>query len=93
MWVILHMPVITQMGWSALMWAAREGKTEAVVELVKAGTNLDMQDNVCQYSYMTHDVNVQSHTGRLNSPDTCTCTCNYTWYMYIVHCIHIYMYL
>ena len=41
------MSVITQWGYSALMWAAREGKTEVVVELVKAGANVDMQDNVC----------------------------------------------
>ena len=47
--VTLHMSVITQRGWSALMRAAREGKTEAVVELVKAGANVDMQDKVCQY--------------------------------------------
>ena len=44
--VILHMSVITQEGGSALMWAAREGRTEAVVELVKAGTHVDMQDKV-----------------------------------------------
>ena len=73
--------VITQSGWSALMEAARGGKTEVVVELVKAGANVDMQDNVCQYiyMYMTHDVNVQNHTGRLNSPlfVTHTCTCIY----------------
>ena len=50
MCVILHMSVITQYGESALMWAAMEGKTEVVVELVKAGANVDMQDNVCQYS-------------------------------------------
>ena len=49
MCVILHMSVITQNGVSALMCAAREGKTEAVVELVKAGANVDMQDKVCQY--------------------------------------------
>ena len=47
--VILHMSVITQNGWSALMWAAMKGKTEAVVQLVKAGANVDMQDKVCQY--------------------------------------------
>ena len=39
--------VITQYGRSALIWAASEGHTEAVVELVKAGANLDLQDNVC----------------------------------------------
>ena len=49
MCVILHMSVITQEGASALMVAAYEGKTEAVVELVKAGANVDMQTKVCQY--------------------------------------------
>ena len=54
MCVILHMSVITQEGWSALMSAAGWGKTEAVVELVKAGANVDMQDKVCQYIYDVH---------------------------------------
>ena len=40
--------VIAQEGVSALMEAADLGKTEVVVELVKAGANVDMQDNVCQ---------------------------------------------
>ena len=44
MCVILHMSVITQDGYSALMLAAMEGETEVVVELVKAGANVDMQD-------------------------------------------------
>ena len=47
MCVILHMSVITQGGWSALMVAARWG---VVVELVKAGANVDMQNRVCQYN-------------------------------------------
>ena len=67
MCVILHMSVITQDGGSALMGAARWGHTEAVVELVKAGANVDMQTEVCQYIYVIHDVNVQNHTSRLNS--------------------------
>ena len=33
---------------TALMLAAGEGKTEVGVGLVKAGANVDMQDNVCQ---------------------------------------------
>ena len=41
--------VITQNGWSALMEAASEGKTEVVIQLVKAGANVDMQNKVCQY--------------------------------------------
>ena len=56
MCVILHMSVITQDGASALLEAASVGKTEAVVELVKAGANVDMQDEVCQYIYVVHDV-------------------------------------
>ena len=46
--VTIHMSVITQDGHSALMEAAREGKTEVVVELVKAGANVDIQNKVCQ---------------------------------------------
>ena len=46
--VILHMSLITQDGLFALMVAAREGETEVVVELVKAGANVDMQTKVCQ---------------------------------------------
>ena len=49
MCVILHMSVITQDGGSALMYAASGGRTEVVVELVKAGANLNLQDTVCQY--------------------------------------------
>ena len=49
MCVILHMSVITQDGRSALMYAASGGRIEVVVELVKAGANLNLQDTVCQY--------------------------------------------
>ena len=45
------MSVVTQVGYSALMFAAMMGKTEVVVELVKAGANVDMQDRVCQYFF------------------------------------------
>ena len=45
----IYMSVITQDGQSALMMAARCGKTDVAVELVKAGANVDMQDNVCLY--------------------------------------------
>ena len=55
MCVILHMSVITQRGYSALMRAAEEGETEVVVELVKAGALLDLQDTVCPYPII-HDV-------------------------------------
>ena len=48
--VKIHMSVITQvLGYSALMRAAFWGKTDVVVELVKAGANVDMQSKVCQY--------------------------------------------
>ena len=50
--VILHMSVITQGGDTALMLAAREGKSEAIVELVKAGANVEMLNRVCQHMYM-----------------------------------------
>ena len=43
------MSVISQDGNSALMQAAYNGRTEIVVELVKAGANLDLQNTVCQY--------------------------------------------
>ena len=56
--VILHMSVITQRGVSALMFAAVYGKTEVVVELVKAGANVDMQNEVCQYIYVVYDVRI-----------------------------------
>ena len=40
--------LISQNGYSALMAAAEEGKTDVVVELVKAGAiNLDLQNEVC----------------------------------------------
>ena len=46
--VIIHMSVITQRGESALMKGAWEGHTDIVKELVTAGANLNLQDNVCQ---------------------------------------------
>ena len=45
--------VITQSGETALMEAASWGRTEVVVELVKAKANLDLQNNVCHYSVYT----------------------------------------
>ena len=61
MCVILHMSVITQWGDSALMWAAMGGKTEVVVELVKAGANVDVQDDVCQYTLRIYMYSIQTH--------------------------------
>ena len=46
--VMIHMSVITQSGQSALMGAARRGRTDTVKELVTAGANLNLQNNVCQ---------------------------------------------
>ena len=43
------MSVIAQDGDSALMLAAWMGKTEVVMELAKAGANLNLQNTVCQY--------------------------------------------
>ena len=40
------MSVITQSGESALIFAAIDGHTEVVVELVKAKANLDLQNKV-----------------------------------------------
>ena len=64
--VILHMSVITQRGDSALMMAASEGETKVVVELVKAGANVEMQNRVCQKTYIY----------------TCTCVCKLCVYNY-----------
>ena len=47
--VMIHMSVITQSGVSALMQAAWRDHTDTVKELVTAGANLNLQDNVCQY--------------------------------------------
>ena len=46
--VMIHMSVITQSGGSALMEAAYYGHTDTVKELVTAGANLNLQDEVCQ---------------------------------------------
>ena len=62
MCVSLHMSIITQNGWSALMLAASEGETEVVVQLVKAGANVDMQNNVCQYIIL-HMFRTMHNTG------------------------------
>ena len=42
----------SQDGYSALMWAARWGKTEVVVELIKAGANLNLQNKVQRLSIL-----------------------------------------
>ena len=45
-YVSLYMSVITQDGDSALIKAAREGRTEVVSLLVKAGANIHLQNKV-----------------------------------------------
>ena len=44
--VSLHMALITQSGESPLMEAVRNGRTEVVSLLVKAGAALDLKDQV-----------------------------------------------
>ena len=62
MCVMLHMSVITQDGYSALIWAAFNGHTEVVVELVKAGgALLDLQNTVCPYPII-HDVQEHAYS-------------------------------
>ena len=39
--------VTAQNGETALSEAAREGRTDVAVELVRGGANLDLQDEVC----------------------------------------------
>ena len=48
MCVMQHVSVITQLGESALTITAREGRIDVVVELMNAGTKVNMQDKVCQ---------------------------------------------
>ena len=43
---VTNTSLLTQNGESALMIAARCGKTETVVELVKTGANVHLQDKV-----------------------------------------------
>ena len=59
--MILHMSLITQRGDSALIEAAIVGEIEVVVELVKAGANVDLQTDVCQYIYVMKGVHIHSN--------------------------------
>ena len=78
-----HVSVITQEGDSALMRAARGGKTEVVVELVKAGANVDMQNGVrqyilygmctCVYAYTCYCVRDGTVSTTINIYIYCTC--------------------
>ena len=44
---LVLLSLISQYGDSALILAAYYGETDVVVELVKAGANLDLQNKVC----------------------------------------------
>ena len=44
--VRLHMSIFSQKGLSALMYAAMKGHTEVVTQLLEAGANTDLQDQV-----------------------------------------------
>ena len=44
----MHMSVITQYGWTALMLAANKGLRDVAVELMKSGADLNLQNNVCR---------------------------------------------
>ena len=55
------MSVITQDGYSALIQAAYRGETAVVVELVKAGALLDLQNTVCPYPII-HDVQEHAYS-------------------------------
>ena len=48
---ILHMSVIThvQDGASPLMAATETGKTDVIVDLLRAGANINLQNKVCHY--------------------------------------------
>ena len=51
--VSLHMSVITQHGYTSLMFAAEESRTEVVSLLLEAGANIDLQNEVafCLHFY------------------------------------------
>ena len=56
------MSIITQNGYTALMSASWKGMTEVVTQLVKAGSALDLQNDVC--------ISV-----RFGSSCVCVCVC------------------
>ena len=60
------MSVITQYGYTALMRASRNGMTEVVAQLVKAGSALDLQNKVC---ISVHRLNLVHHVR------VCVCVC------------------
>ena len=56
---VCYLSVITQYGYSPLVLAAKKGRTEAVVELVKSGADLNLQTKVC---HMLHTTCVMDYT-------------------------------
>lgn len=50
--ICMSLLYVTQRGVSALIYAADWGKADVVVELVRAGANLDLQNRVCIYLIM-----------------------------------------
>ena len=61
-----------QYGNSALILAARRGHSDTVMELVKAGTKLDLQNEVKLYSNSTCSDNNWFPADRLRLSDTVT---------------------
>ena len=63
MYICIHVSVISQDGYSALIWAARDGHTEVVVELVMARANLDLQNIIvmCTMNKHTHTLSCSEH--------------------------------
>ena len=53
------MSVITQDGDSVLTLAAREGRTEVVPLLLKAGANTDLQNKVCQHKTYISTISIR----------------------------------
>ena len=45
--------IVSQYGWSELMWAAYSGRTEVVAQLLDAGANTDLLSEVCTLSMYT----------------------------------------
>ena len=62
------------------MLAALEGKTEVVVELMKAGANVDLQNNVCQY-YMYGAYSIYT--------TACSTLLVYSEYHLVYHTTHV----
>ena len=71
--VSLHMSVITQDGESALMMAVGEGRTEVVSLLLKAGANIDLQNNV--HKMDSYCVTITWHPGCRLSHVFCVVVC------------------